>query len=49
MSGRLDAHKVAELLDRVIDATTVVEWFLCGPFEMVATARAVLEARGVEP
>jgi ring-1,2-phenylacetyl-CoA epoxidase subunit PaaE len=49
LSGRLDAPKLEELLDRVIDANTVDEWFLCGPFEMVATARAMLEARGVEP
>ena len=49
LSGRLDAPKVDELLDRVVDAASVDEWYLCGPFEMVTAARAVLEARGVGP
>lgn len=48
-SGRLDAAKLAQLLDTVVDASTVDEWFLCGPFSMVESAREVLGGRGVEP
>jgi ring-1,2-phenylacetyl-CoA epoxidase subunit PaaE len=48
-SGRLDRHKVSELLDRVVWPASPVEWFLCGPFEMVMDVRAVLEERGLPP
>jgi ring-1,2-phenylacetyl-CoA epoxidase subunit PaaE len=46
-SGRIDAAKLEALLDRVVAPATPEEWFLCGPFELVATARQVLEGRGV--
>ena len=46
LSGRLDAGKLAELLDTVVDAGTVDEWFLCGPYEMVTAAHALLQERG---
>lgn len=49
LTGRLDAAKLGELLERVVDAATVDEWFLCGPFEMVAAARGVLVDRGFPP
>jgi len=48
-SGRLDAAKLGELFDRVVDAAHVDEWYLCGPYEVVTAAREVLEARGVSP
>jgi ring-1,2-phenylacetyl-CoA epoxidase subunit PaaE len=48
-SGRLDRRKVSQLLDRVVLPASPVEWFLCGPFEMVADVRAVLEERGLAP
>jgi ring-1,2-phenylacetyl-CoA epoxidase subunit PaaE len=46
-SGRLDRQRISELLDRVIAPARPVEWFLCGPYEMVMQARAVLVERGL--
>jgi ring-1,2-phenylacetyl-CoA epoxidase subunit PaaE len=46
-SGRLDADRISELLDRVVAPAEPVEWFLCGPFEVVTAARLVLEKRGM--
>ena len=48
-SGRLDAERLTQLFDVIVDTDTVDDWFLCGPFEMVQAARLVLEARGVLP
>jgi phenylacetate-CoA oxygenase/reductase PaaK subunit len=48
-SGRIDRQKVSQLLDRVVSPAAPVEWFLCGPFEMVTDIRAVLEERGFAP
>jgi ring-1,2-phenylacetyl-CoA epoxidase subunit PaaE len=47
LSGRLDAPRLRRLLDRVLPAADVDEWFLCGPFGLVETAREVLAERGV--
>lgn len=47
LSGRLDANKLEALLDKAIHAEDVVEWFLCGPFELVQLSRDVLRKRGV--
>jgi ring-1,2-phenylacetyl-CoA epoxidase subunit PaaE len=46
-SGRLDPAKLAALTDALVPVDTVDEWFLCGPFEMVDGARALLADRGV--
>ena len=46
LSGRLDEERLVELLDKVVAPARPEEWFLCGPFEVVAAARRVLEARG---
>jgi len=47
LTGRIDAAKLEALFDLLIEVDTVDGWFLCGPFEMVTTARMVLVARGV--
>lgn len=47
LSGRLDATKLETLFEKAIHAEDVVEWFLCGPFELVQLCRDVLEQRGV--
>jgi ring-1,2-phenylacetyl-CoA epoxidase subunit PaaE len=47
LSGRLDAPRLRRLLDRVVPAGDVDEWFLCGPFGLVEAAREVLTERGV--
>jgi len=43
-SGRIDRLKIEALLDTVI-TEPADHWFLCGPYEMVHTAREVLERR----
>ena len=48
-SGRLDAAKLTELLGCLVDAASVDHWWLCGPFAMLADARAALTAAGVPP
>ncbi len=47
--GRLEADKLEQLLDLLLPAKTVDEWFVCGPFDMVESTRAVLGARGADP
>ena len=47
LSGRLDARKLSRLLEVLVPASTVDEWFLCGPYGMVIDARGVLAERGV--
>ncbi|GAB3279089.1 phenylacetate-CoA oxygenase/reductase subunit PaaK [Sinomonas notoginsengisoli] len=49
LSGRVDAEKLTTLLNTVIHADDVDEWFLCGPFELVQLVRDTLSGRGVEP
>ncbi len=46
-AGRIDAQRIHGLLDTLIDADSVDEWYLCGPFDMVTGARAALVERGV--
>ncbi len=48
-SGRIDADKLNQLFAAVVDADTVDDWYLCGPYEVVQTAHAVLRDRGVAP
>lgn len=47
LSGRIDAEKLEAILDHVVQPDSVTEWFLCGPFELVALCRDTLERRGV--
>jgi ring-1,2-phenylacetyl-CoA epoxidase subunit PaaE len=49
LSGRVDASRLREILDHteLLDAATVDEWFLCGPYGMVTDAKGVLAERGV--
>jgi ring-1,2-phenylacetyl-CoA epoxidase subunit PaaE len=47
LSGRIDADRLDRLLDVLVPADTVDEWFLCGPYGMVIDAKAVLGGRGV--
>lgn len=48
-AGRIDEEKLDRLLSAVVPSGSVDRWFLCGPYEMVMTARRVLEERGVQP
>lgn len=47
-SGRIDEEKLKGLLDSVLRPSTVGEWFLCGPFELVQLCRDELAERGVD-
>ncbi len=47
LSGRIDGEKLDAILDRLLPPASVTEWFLCGPFELVALCRDALERRGV--
>jgi ring-1,2-phenylacetyl-CoA epoxidase subunit PaaE len=46
-SGRLDVPRMQRFLDSLIPPADVDEWFLCGPYEMVASLRKQLLAEGV--
>ncbi len=46
-SGRLDVPRMQRLLDTLVPPSDVDEWFLCGPYDMVATLRKLLVAEGV--
>jgi ring-1,2-phenylacetyl-CoA epoxidase subunit PaaE len=46
LSGRIDGDRLPTLLDTFVPGD-VDEWFLCGPYDMVLDARAVLTQRGV--
>lgn len=48
LSGRIDAERIALLLERVIDVDGIDEWFLCGPQGMVDDAAAALADAGVD-
>jgi ring-1,2-phenylacetyl-CoA epoxidase subunit PaaE len=45
LSGRLDATRLAGILSSLVDASTVDEWFLCGPYGLVLDAKEVLAGR----
>jgi ring-1,2-phenylacetyl-CoA epoxidase subunit PaaE len=49
LSGRLDAGRLARLVDALAPADGVDHWWLCGPFGMTETARAGLVERAVQP
>jgi ring-1,2-phenylacetyl-CoA epoxidase subunit PaaE len=46
-TGRLDAEKLATLLDSVVPTQDVDHWWLCGPYGMVTDAEQVLTERQV--
>ena len=49
LNGRIDADKLKVLFDTVVPPGTVDDWFLCGPAEMIETARDTLLDHGVDP
>ena len=46
--GRIERGKLDQLLATLIPARDVDQWYLCGPFQMVETARATLLEHGVD-
>jgi ring-1,2-phenylacetyl-CoA epoxidase subunit PaaE len=49
LSGRIDAEKLRRFLGTLIPPDTADEWYLCGPYDLVTSARDVLVERGVDP
>lgn len=47
MSGRLDQERLRTMFQSLIFPSTVDEWFLCGPFELVQLVRDTLPEYGV--
>jgi ring-1,2-phenylacetyl-CoA epoxidase subunit PaaE len=47
-SGRLDADRLGRIIDGILPAETVDEWFLCGPYGLVVGAQELLLERGVD-
>jgi ring-1,2-phenylacetyl-CoA epoxidase subunit PaaE len=49
LSGRLDGDRLRAILaSGLLDASSVDEWFLCGPYGMVVEAQSVLADLGVQ-
>jgi ring-1,2-phenylacetyl-CoA epoxidase subunit PaaE len=47
-SGRIDRERVERFIQTFVPVEQVDEWYLCGPFGMVETAREVLEEHGAD-
>jgi ring-1,2-phenylacetyl-CoA epoxidase subunit PaaE len=47
LSGRITPEKIRVVSERLLGSLPVDGWYLCGPYEMVATARATLTELGV--
>ena len=48
LSGRLDGPRLRKITDTLVQADTIDDWFLCGPFAMVAELREALVDEGVD-
>jgi ring-1,2-phenylacetyl-CoA epoxidase subunit PaaE len=48
-SGRLDAKRLDQILEALLPADEVDEWFLCGPQQMVVDLRQAILDQGVAP
>jgi ring-1,2-phenylacetyl-CoA epoxidase subunit PaaE len=48
-SGRLDGPRLRRILDALVPAREVDDWFLCGPQQMVEELRAVITQAGGAP
>jgi ring-1,2-phenylacetyl-CoA epoxidase subunit PaaE len=46
LSGRLDGQRLAGILDALVPAAEVDEWFICGPQEMVVELREAIGRAG---
>ncbi len=47
-SGRLDPQRLDLLFERVVRPSTIDEWFLCGPVDLVQLVRSELATRGTD-
>ena len=49
LSGRIDEAKLDGIFERLLLPSTVDEWFLCGPMELVQVSRSTIERYGIDP
>ena len=49
LTGRIDRERLEGIFSALVDFSSVDEWYLCGPYEMVMTSRAFVEGHGVAP
>lgn len=49
MNGRIDKTKCESFCDTIFEPSSVDTFFLCGPEDMIVSAKNVLENRGVAP
>jgi ring-1,2-phenylacetyl-CoA epoxidase subunit PaaE len=47
LSGRIDSEKIRTIHDHLLGTKPVDGWYLCGPYDMVMTARDTLNELGV--
>ena len=47
LSGRIDVVKIRTIHDHLLGGRPVAGWYLCGPYELVMTAREALDELGV--
>lgn len=45
--GRINADKCAQLFEKLIDLSTVTQYFICGPEEMILSVKDYLVSKGV--
>lgn len=48
LCGRLDRERIERILADLVPVQSVDEWYLCGPSDLVETARGLLGDRGVD-
>ncbi|MPZ52056.1 MAG: phenylacetate-CoA oxygenase/reductase subunit PaaK [Acidimicrobiia bacterium] len=48
-AGRIDAHKLQKLFEKLVPVADISVWYLCGPYGLVETSREVLGEWGVAP
>jgi ring-1,2-phenylacetyl-CoA epoxidase subunit PaaE len=48
LSGRIDEDKIRTIHDHLLGSREVDGWYLCGPYDMVMTARATLADLGID-
>lgn len=48
LSGRIDGEKIRTIRHHLLGTDPVDGWYLCGPYEMVMSARATLDDLGVD-
>ena len=46
-TGRIDEEKLETIFSALVDPEDVDEWFLCGPYGLIETAKMALAAHGV--